>query len=295
MDAILNLYKPAGPTSHDLVAAVRRLSKQRRVGHAGTLDPAAAGVLVVCLGQATRLIEYMAGDDKEYLATVTLGWSTDTYDATGRPTSEPREPAFGREEIERALVALVGKVKQAPPAFSAIKVDGQPLYRAARAGKAVAAPEREVSIYSLDLLAWDPPDVTLYVRCSKGTYVRSIANDLGRRLGCGGHLKHLVRTASGAHRLEDATTLQDLAAAFGDGYVDKIGFAPDEAVRSLPAMILSNASVDRLRNGSPRQGPVAPAGTTCRVYTTDGRLAALLVNEDGTAWWRPRKVLTNEP
>ncbi|MHB1007219.1 MAG: tRNA pseudouridine(55) synthase TruB [Chloroflexota bacterium] len=291
MDGILNVYKPAGPTSHDVVGTVRRLSKQRRVGHAGTLDPAAAGVLLVCLGQATRVIEYMAEHDKEYCAEISLGQGTDTYDATGRPVGESLVPAVGQAEVESALASFIGDILQRPPAYSALKKDGQPLYKLARAGVPVEPPERIVHIYSIDLLDWEPPRLTIKVRCSKGTYIRSIAHDLGQRLGCGGHLSGLVRLASGRFRLEDAVTLPELGAAFADGYADTVLFPMDEALLELPAVVLGPPAITDLRQGKRWHGPTPPAGgQACRAYTRDGELAALLENDDGSLVWHPRKV-----
>jgi tRNA pseudouridine55 synthase len=234
----------------------------------------------------------MADDDKTYCATALLGQSTDTLDATGQPTSEHVHPTFDQERVREALAAFLGPIEQVPPAYSAIKQGGQPLYRLARAGKDVQVAPRKVTIHEIELLAWDPPEVTFRVRCSKGTYVRSLAHDLGQRLGCGGHLKALVRTASGAFRLEDATSLEELAAAFAGGYVEEFAYAPDEAALHLPAVVVSDQTETLLRNGSRWQGPSAEAATTCRAFTTDGRLAAILENEDGSALWRPRKVLS---
>ena len=291
MDGILNVYKPVGPTSHDVVGTIRRLSRQRRVGHAGTLDPAAAGVLLVCLGQATRVIEYMAEHDKEYCAEITLGQSTDTFDATGRPVGLPVTPAVERPELEVALASFVGSISQRPPAYSAIKKGGQPLYKLARAGVAVEPAERNITVYGIDLLDWEPPVLTIDVRCSKGTYIRSIAHDLGQMLGCGGHLSALVRLASGHFRLEDAVTLPELGAAFADGYADSVLFSMDEALLTYPAVVLGEPVITELRQGKRWQGPPPPADTkTCRVYTHDGDLAALLESEGGSSAWHPRKV-----
>lgn len=293
MDGILNIYKPIGPTSHDVVNRVRRLSRQRRVGHAGTLDPAAEGVLLVCLGRATRVVEYMADYDKEYCATIRLGQSTDTCDAAGRPTSPLVQPTFGQEEVARALASFVGRIWQVPPAYSALKQGGQPLYRLARAGKKVQPAPRQVEIYAAALLAWEPPDLLANVRCSKGTYIRSLAHDLGQKLGCGGHLRGLVRLASGPFRLEDAVTLEELAAAFADGYAETFLYPLDEALLSLPAVILGPDNARAVAQGARWSGPQAPAGERlCRAYSSEGELVALLENEDDTTIWQPRKVFS---
>lgn len=290
MDAILNVYKPVGPTSHDVVARVRRLARQQRVGHAGTLDPAACGVLVVCLGQATRMIEYMAEHDKEYCAAITFGQATDTYDATGRPTSEPSSISFGREALEEAVSGFVGEVSQVPPTYSAIKQGGQPLYKLARAGQDVSASPRTVRIYAIDLLSWDPPTATVRVSCGKGTYIRSLAHDMGQRLGVGAHLSGLVRLANGPFRIDDACTLDELAAAFADGYAAELAFPLDEAALKLPAVVLDEPALALLRHGSRWSGPEAAATTICRTYSTEGEIVAMIENEDGATLWRPRKV-----
>ncbi|MHB1414762.1 MAG: tRNA pseudouridine(55) synthase TruB [Chloroflexota bacterium] len=291
MDGILNICKPLGPTSHDIVNRVRRLSGQRRVGHAGTLDPAAAGVLLVCLGQATRVIEYMANYDKEYLAEIMLGQTTDTYDAAGRPTSAAIVPQFSREQVAAALASFVGTIWQVPPAYSAIKQAGQPLYRLARAGKEVQIPARQVEVHSIDLLEWDTPTLCALIRCGKGTYIRSLAHDLGQKLGSGGHLRSLVRTASGRFHIRDAVTLEELELAFANGYAEDLIFPLDEALLHLPAVILGPHSVPNIQQGKSWQGtrPVAES-QRCRAYTGDGEMVALLENDQGTALWHPRKV-----
>lgn len=293
MDGILNVCKPIGPTSHDVVATVRRLSGQKRVGHAGTLDPAACGVLIVCLGRATRLLEYMSEHDKEYCAEVRLGFATDSYDTAGQPTTPPTEPSFSLEQVEAALRSFIGPQLQSPPPFSAVKVQGTAAHRLARAGHPVQLQPREVEVYALDVVDWQPPHLTLFVRCSKGTYIRSLAHDLGQRLGCGAHLSGLVRLASGPFRLEDAASLDQLQVGFTGGFAEQYLYAPDEALLSRPAVVLSDASVAAIEQGQRWQGPPAPPGqSVCRAYSTDGRLVAVLQAEDTPGLWHPRKVLS---
>jgi tRNA pseudouridine55 synthase len=204
MDGILLVDKPRGPSSFAAVARVRRLLGVRRVGHAGTLDPLASGLLLVLVGEGVKLSPYLTGLDKEYRATVRLGVTTDTDDAEGRVLRDVEAGHVDPAQVEHALDALVGAIQQRPPAFSAIKQDGQRLYRRARAGQAVEVAAREVVIHSILVERCVPPLVEFVVRCSKGTYVRSVARDLGEALGVGGHLAGLRRTRIGPFSVAEA-------------------------------------------------------------------------------------------
>lgn len=210
MRGVLNIDKPAQWTSHDVVAKVRHITGIRQVGHAGTLDPMATGVLVLGLGRATRLLEYLVGQPKTYLAGIRLGVATDTYDATGKPVSQSDIPALSREDLEAVLQAFRGDIMQRPPPYSAIKRDGQRLYRLARQGETVEVEPRPVTVYDFDLLAYDGKVLQAQITCSAGTYIRSLAHDLGQALGCGAHLSSLRRLAVGSFRIEDAVTLDRL-------------------------------------------------------------------------------------
>jgi tRNA pseudouridine55 synthase len=221
LDGILVVAKPSGPTSHDVVALVRRLAATKRVGHGGTLDPFAAGVLPVFLGHATRVVEYHLGDEKAYRATVCFGASSTTDDLEGELTPADG-PAPSRSAVEAALPALTGRISQRPPAYSAIKVAGRRAYAMARAGESVALPPRDVTIHALELVDWDDTDpdrpiAVLDVRCSAGTYVRALARDLGERVGSAAYLGALTRTASGGFVLDDAVSLDDIRAAAAPG------------------------------------------------------------------------------
>lgn len=210
MFGFLNIYKPKGKTSHDVVAILRRITKVKQIGHTGTLDPFAEGVLPICIGKATRLIEYLK-DDKAYVATVQFGSATDTYDLEGETTkSSDLIPSL--DEIEAKLDDFRGEIEQTPPIYSAIKVNGKKLYEYARAGEQVEVKTRKVCISELKLLEYNQKAKTLelYIACSKGTYIRSIANDLGEKLGCFGHLIKLVRVQAGDFVVEDAIKLEDL-------------------------------------------------------------------------------------
>lgn len=212
-DGVLLVDKPAGMTSHDVVAAIRRKFEIRKVGHGGTLDPAATGLLVILLGRGTRLSEALMAGDKVYRGTLRLGVATDSYDADGRVTA--RSGAWrnlSREQVEAALRAFEGDLFQTPPMVSAVKVNGVPLYKLARKGKTVERKPRLVHVYAFRALAWEPPDIPFEVRCTKGTYVRTLCHEAGENLGCGAHLAALRRLRSGDLSLADALPLDTLLA-----------------------------------------------------------------------------------
>lgn len=208
MFGFINIYKPKGKTSHDVVAILRRLTKIKQIGHTGTLDPFAEGVLPVCIGKATRLIEYLE-DEKAYIGTVQLGESTTTYDTEGEIINRS-DKKVKKEEIEDCLSHFRGKILQLPPIYSAIKVDGKKLYEYARKGEEVEIKPREVEIYKLEIVDFneEKQTVDLYIECSKGTYIRSIAHDLGKILGCYGHLIKLIRTKAGKFELKKSIKLE---------------------------------------------------------------------------------------
>jgi tRNA pseudouridine55 synthase len=245
MHGVLVVAKPAGPTSHDVVALVRRLSGTRRIGHGGTLDPFASGVLPLFLGVATRLVEYHLGDAKAYRATFCLGAASSTDDLDGELTPLGG-PAPDRAAFESTLAGFVGRQEQRPPDYSAVQVGGRRAYAMARAGEAVELPSRTVELQALDLVSWDDRDperpiAVVDVRCSAGTYVRALARDLGERLGCGAYLGALVRTASGPFDLGSAhglDALREAAAAGPDGLLGML-LAPDTGLDALPAVTLT--------------------------------------------------------
>lgn len=307
MDGIFNIDKPTGMTSHDVVARVRRLTHQRRVGHAGTLDPAASGVLPICLGQATRVAEYLSESGKSYQAVMVFGAVTDTYDAEGEVLrSAPVH--LTREDIAAVLPGFLGPQMQLPPLYSAIKLAGQPLYKLARAGIEAERQARPIVISRLDLLDWQTPALTLEVECSKGTYIRSLAYDLGERLGCGAHLGALVRLRSGPFTLDDSLTLEALAEALEDGTWVNYLYAPDEALLDRLAVILGPASEKRLLLGQSLRFPPPPTPPSAaaeeaqaletpllRAYSTDGRFLGILSWQPVAAVWHPQKVLNSAP
>lgn len=234
---VLNIDKPRGYTSHDVVATVRKLTGVRRVGHAGTLDPLATGVLLVCVGPATRIADYLQQGRKVYRTTFRLGSSTDTYDAEGRVLNSAPVPELDRMTLDRALDAFRGDILQTPPMYSAIKHKGRALHQLARAGIEVERKARPVTIDEILLEAWRPPDLTVRITCSPGTYVRSIGHDLGEALGCGAHVHSLRRLASGTWRVEDAISLEDLLAA-GEHWPDYL-HGLRGALSMLPPVVLT--------------------------------------------------------
>ena len=300
LSGILNVDKPAGMTSHDVVDAVRRMVGQRKVGHAGTLDPLATGVLLVCLGQATRVAEYLMAGRKRYRAVIVLGAETDTYDADGRIVRSGGRTDFSRAEIEAALAPFVGRIEQVPPVYSALKRGGQPLYKLARRGEAVQPAPRPVEIDEIALLAWEPPELTVEVACSPGTYIRSLAHDLGQRLGSGAYLGALVRLRSGRFRLEEAVSLERLEEAFRHGQGERYLLPLDHALLDLPALIVGAEDARRIVHGQPipaRQGTVGQVsnlsqadGALYRAYNLDGGFLAVMAYDAAAGLWRPKKV-----
>ena len=239
----LNIYKPVGMTSHDVVAVLRRVTKIKQIGHTGTLDPFAEGVLPVCIGKATRLIEYLQ-DDKEYLATVQFGASTNTFDLDGEKTFTS-DKKVKKEEIIETLKSFEGEISQLPPIFSAIKVKGKKLYEYARKGEEVEIQPRKVFIENIELNSFDEESqqAQVLIKCSKGTYIRSIANDLGEKLGCGGYLVKLIRTQAGNFRVENSIQL--------DGIDVENNLLNPLDVMDLPKITVNDEDLARIKNGMP--------------------------------------------
>ncbi|MEM9773879.1 MAG: tRNA pseudouridine(55) synthase TruB [Chloroflexota bacterium] len=288
MEGILNIDKPHAMTSHDVVGRVRRVAGLRRVGHTGTLDPMATGVLVVCLGRATRLVEYVVGRPKTYLGVVRLGQTTDSYDADGEILTEAAVPELSTAILEPLLDQFRGDIMQIPPMVSAIKKDGKKLYELAREGKTVERPPRPVTIYELDCLSIDGPDIALRIRCSAGTYIRSIAHDLGQLLGCGGHLISLRREQVGKFDLDSAVSLDELSSENVDSYLQPM----DLAVDHLPKVVVSAEDERDLLNGKlvSRQAD-SPDTELVRVYNPTGRFVGLVSSHQ--AYWKAKKMFVD--
>jgi tRNA pseudouridine55 synthase len=296
LTGILSVDKPPEVTSHDVVDAVRRVTGQRKVGHAGTLDPLATGVLLVCLGQATRISEYLMAGRKRYRATIVLGMTTDTYDADGQIVDRGGRTDFTKEEIEDALAGFEGPIEQIPPMYSAIKHSGQPLHRLAREGKTVKRDPRPVEIDEISVLDWTPPTLIVEVACSPGTYIRSVAHDLGQQLGSGAYLAALVRLRSGQFGLEDSVSLACLEEAFEHGCGEEYLIPPDEALLDWPALVVGERDARRICQGQAVQGapPMPPGnGAMCRAYSLDGEFLAILTYDAVAESWRPKKVFAS--
>jgi tRNA pseudouridine55 synthase len=293
IDGILNLDKPGGKTSFDMVARVRRISGEPRVGHGGTLDPDATGVLLICLGKATRMVEFLADSRKVYRAEVEFGTATDTYDATGKVMARGDASHLARRDVEAAAASFVGMIDQLPPAYSALKHEGVPLYKLARAGVDVPRKPRPVELFSIEVLGWRAPVAVLEVGCGKGTYIRSLAHDIGSALGCGAHLKSLVRLRSGPFGLEDSVSMESVEAAFRSGEWGDLLHPLDMAVQHLERVTLDAATEAAIVHGRAVDWlwGERPARDMCRAYGTDGQLVAILAYDENGARWRPRKVL----
>lgn len=290
---IFNVAKPAGPTSFAVVAAVRRLTGERRVGHAGTLDPAASGVLPICVGQATRLLEYLLDADKSYRATILLGQVTDTDDVTGQVIASADPSGVTRAQVEAALERFRGPITQIPPAYSALKQGGRKLYELARAGVTAERVARAVTIDDLQLVEWQPPSLVVTVVCSKGTYIRSLARDLGDALGCGATLAGLIRLRTGEFRLEQAVSLATLEAACRDGSWPNYLLPADTIVRHWPVLIVDQGGETLLRQGrwvAARPRREIPPEQPVRAYSPGGQLVAMVRLEPGARVWQPEKV-----
>lgn len=278
MHGFLSVDKPFGITSHDVVARVRRISKIRRIGHAGTLDPAATGVLVLALGPTTRLIEYVQDDTrKTYRAVVRLGTATDTDDAAGTVVAHADIPPFDDQSMRSLLAQFVGTIEQVPPAYSALHVDGKRAYELARQGTAPELPARPVTVYAITLVMTTTDTITLDVVCGKGTYIRSLARDIGRALGTVAHLQSLVRTAVGAFTLEQSIALDALTAEL----LPTLLLPNRIALADWPTVILDTAGEARVRNGL-RIPANYPIGTRIALVGDDGELLATAVQRDTT-------------
>lgn len=297
VEGILNVNKPRGMTSFAVVSLVRRLTGVRRVGHAGTLDPIADGVLPICIGRhATRIVEYLVDAPKAYRAVIRLGVATDTYDSEGEVVATGDPSGVTRAQLETALRQFVGEIQQVPPMYSALKYQGQPLYRYARAGKKVPLEARTVAIYRLELLNFESPLVDIEMECGRGAYVRSLAHDLGERLGCGGHLERLTRLRSGPFLLEDAIGVEELEeVAMNDGWQEVLS-GVDRVLESWDAALLGEEHTNDVRQGRPlvltparpEAAEVAP-DALCRAYSEAGAFLAIL-RYRGEGHWRPEKV-----
>ena len=293
VDGVLNLNKPYGLTSMELVRRLKRLADVKRVGHGGTLDPIATGVIPVCFGRATRVMEYLVEGSKEYRAVIELGAETDTYDAMGEVTRAGDASEVTRDQTAEALSRFSGRIDQVPPMYSALKRQGKRLYELARAGIEVDRAPRAVVVYAIELADWSPPLATVHVTCGRGFYVRSLAHDLGVELGCGAHLKELVRTRSGPFLVDDALSIEEAEDVMAEGDWGRLA-SPDVVLEKMRAVVVGMSVEEDIRHGRPlparMSGDLAGPEERCRVYSTDGRFLAIAVTDSSSGRLRPEKV-----
>ena len=294
MDGLINVYKERGFTSHDVVAKLRGILKQKKIGHTGTLDPEAEGVLPVCLGKATKVCELLADKDKTYQAVLLLGMETDTQDTTGTVTA--RAPVTASEEdVREAVQSFTGSYDQIPPMYSALKINGKKLYDLARAGKEVERKARTVQIHEIRIEEIALPRVTMTVTCSKGTYIRTLCYDIGRKLGCGGCMEKLLRTKVERFTLEEAYTLSQIEKIRDEGQLEEILTPVDRLFSQYPLFQAVSEAEKRLENGNPllceeltevklpEHGPV-------RIYAADGRFSGIYQYDPKIHRYRPVKM-----
>lgn len=310
MDGVLIIDKPAGMTSHDVVAGVRRVTGQRRVGHTGTLDPFATGVLVMLVGRATRLAQFLSGADKEYDAVIRLGHATDTGDVTGVRIASPggaqTRPNFSQEEIESALASLRGEIEQTPPMYSAKKVGGRKLYELARRGQEIERKAVCVNVGTFETFAHtddvitphDCHDLRVRVVCSAGTYIRTLAEDFGMKLGIGAHVAELRRTRAGSFSIAEAVTLDQLSELAESHKIDTALISPDAAISHLPAASLSDDEVARTLHGAGLQvedpdASLWPDGQAVRMRDDDGKLVAVGTYDKNRRFLHPSVVIAS--
>ena len=302
MNGVINVYKEAGFTSHDVVAKLRGIVKQKKIGHTGTLDPDAEGVLPVCLGNATKLCGLLTEKEKTYRAVLLLGQTTDTQDTSGRVLTEVPVTATG-EQVREAIMSFLGDYDQVPPMYSALKVNGKKLYELAREGKEVERQARRVRILDMEIHEIRLPEVTFTVTCSSGTYIRTLCQDIGEKLGCGGCMKSLLRTKVDRFELADSHKLSELETMMHEGRIGEVLLPVDDVFAACPAVRIRQESDRLIQNGNPfgkediaeTTGECPPEGTelerNCvRVYNSEGDFRGLYRREQGGRRYKPEKM-----
>ena len=295
MDGIINVYKEAGFTSHDVVAKLRGICRQKKIGHTGTLDPQATGVLPVCLGNATRACEMLTDRTKEYVAELLLGQITDTQDITGTVLEE-REVAVSEAQVREVIAGFVGGYDQIPPMYSALKVNGKKLYELAREGKVIERKARDIEVFDIKVESIDLPEVTMTVHCSKGTYIRTLCNDIGERLGCHGCMKSLLRVRVAGFDLEHALTLSQIQSKVDEGCFDMV-MPVDGVFENLPAVHTASDADKLVRNGNKIPAVLtdylkhsADSDIRYRVYNHEGIFVGVYSYLDETGEFKPVKI-----
>lgn len=295
INGILNVYKEAGFTSHDVVAKLRGICRQKKIGHTGTLDPEAVGVLPVCLGSGTKLCDMLTDKSKEYEAVLLLGQVTDTQDVTGTVLEE-HEVTVDEEQAVEAIRSFVGAYEQIPPMYSALKVNGKRLYELARAGKEVERKGRPVEIHSIEILSVSLPEITFRVACSKGTYIRTLCHDIGQKLGCGGTMKSLKRTRVGIFTIDGALKLSRLEELAAQGRLEEKVIPVEAMFTEFPALTVKDAFARLIENGNafyPGQAEESvrtPDGGQVRVYDRKGRFYGIYAFSEEKERYQPVKM-----
>lgn len=304
---IINIYKEQGFTSHDVVAKLRGILKQKKIGHTGTLDPAAEGVLPVCLGKGTRVCDMLTDKSKTYQAVLLLGTETDTQDTTGSIIQQKPYETLTEEQIIEKMESFIGLYHQIPPMYSALKVNGKKLYELARAGIEVERKARPVEIYSLKIEKISLPRVTMTVQCSKGTYIRTLCHDIGEKLGCGGCMEHLLRTQVGPFLLEDSIKLSEVEMLMKQGEIEKRILPVESVFENCGQIVSQNPFLDRLLlNGNPftnelaadsritpgdaKDFKVPEDGDWFRVYDSKNQFIGVYEYREAEGRWKPKKI-----
>lgn len=303
MDGIINVYKEKGYTSHDVVAKMRGILRMKKIGHTGTLDPEAEGVLPVCLGKGTKLCDLLTDKTKEYRAVLLLGRETDTQDLTGRVLAEQeveRSEEMG-QAVTEAVMSFLGPYLQVPPMYSALKVNGKKLYELARAGKEVERQPRPVEILELEIEKLELPRVTMRVMCSKGTYIRTLCHDIGRKAGCGGCMESLVRTRVDRFSIRESLRLSEIERLRDLGELDRYVWPVDAVFAGLPGLVMLPAADRLVHNGNPfgpefaeadpkTEEKVPKAGGNVRVYDSKGEFIGIYRYEEKKGRYQPQKI-----
>jgi tRNA pseudouridine55 synthase len=295
MQGILNLNKPIGATSMSMVRLAKRITGQRKIGHGGTLDPMASGVLPLLLGQATHMMDYLIEGTKIYRARILLGVTMDTLDAMGSVVAKSDPTGIKRMTVEDALEGFKGTISQVPPMHSALKYKGTRLYSLARAGVEIPREARSVEVFRIDLTSWDPPQLTVDVECGRGVYIRALADDLGRTLGCGGHLTALERLRTGPFSIADSLTPEELSESAGKDALKEFLQGPDVVVQHLRAAVVDRDAENQLRQGRQiiltwRESVPAQHQELCRIYSSEERFVALARYDKALGIWQPIRV-----
>ncbi len=296
MDGILNIYKEKGFTSHDVVAKLRGICKMRRIGHTGTLDPDAEGVLPVCLGKATKLCELLTDKEKAYRAVMRLGVVTDTQDMSGTILEE-KTVSVTEDTVLSVIRSFVGEYDQIPPMYSALKVNGKKLYELARAGQVIEREPRRIQIYSITVEEVALPWVTMTVACSKGTYIRTLCHDIGQKLGCGAAMEQLLRIKSGQFLLEDSMKLFEVSKRMEENTLEECLIAPDKLFEAYPAITVKTAGEKLLYNGNSMpiellEGgmPEPEDGAMARIYDERGEFIGVYIYQSERRWYKPKTL-----